>query len=349
MDPMKMAIATKDWMRRLAKGVVLIIWIAVLVSLAGLAASGRASQEVVNFFKPNNFSFYWSSQTTVLSPSDILARYLRGRENPPPIEAVLDEILVHPSWSERHLRRSTASSAVNVPQPSSAAASRAAQEARADTNRWLTDQYDSLFRRVDSLLQSLVRDTSVDVDGLSVVRPAIPERFLGVEQEKIATPLPDKIVLPRAAVSWIKDQRIRNEKEKERNSLIDTFFLLIVLGAFGSLIFLTKDYIEREQHTLLAAYIFRPVLGMFLAVAVFIVDIVAHSVVSTASILQTRHETLFILALAAGMLSEQAYEVVSIRAKTALEEWRKEREPADTSSGGAATGATSGTEPPATP
>lgn len=331
MKPMHIVIGVKNWARRLAKGVVLVIWIFVLVSLAGLAASGRASQEVVGFFKPNSFSYFvWSGQTTDLSPSDILTRYLRGRENPPPIEAVLDKILVHPSWSERHI-------AGTPPAAGLFRTSADAGKVRAARNRWLIDQYDALFRRIDSLLQSLVRDPSVDVDGLSVASPAVPERFLhGTEgnQEIAAAVLPDKILLPRAAVSWIKDQRIRNEKEKERNSLIDTFFLLIVLGAFGSLIFLTKDYIEREQQTLLAAYLFRPILGMFLAVAVFIVDIVAHSVISTASILQTRHETLFILALAAGMLSEQAYEVVSVRAKTALEEWKKEREPTEAARGG---------------
>jgi hypothetical protein len=44
--------------------------------------------------------------------------------------------------------------------------------------------------------------------------------------------------------------------------------------------------------------------------AMFVLDVLAHSVVSTSDILKVRHETLYILALSSGLLSEQAYEVV---------------------------------------
>lgn len=319
MNPLDALLAVKRLVRRLAKGCLLAIWIIVLVGLAGLAASGRASKAVVEAFNFNPTSLtlysYLSIGNADLSPNDILLRYLRGRkqgrDNPPPIEAVLDEIFVHPSWSER-FKGPAVPKGMDADQ---------ARQWRSTVNRRLIDEYESLFRRVDSQLQSLASDTSVNVEGVYMPRPPISEVFLRAKED-----LPDKILLPRAAISWIKDERERKKEDDERDSLIDTFFLLTVLGAFGSLIFLTKDYIEREQTTLVAAYIFRPVLGMFLAVAVFIVDIVGHSIISTASYLQIRHETLFVLALAAGMLSEQAYEALSVRLDAALQEWKEQRE-----------------------
>jgi hypothetical protein len=91
-----------------------------------------------------------------------------------------------------------------------------------------------------------------------------------------------------------------------------------VLGAFGALIFLIRDYITADQEKNLSDYIFRPVPGMFLAVAVFVVDILAHTVISSASILQIRYEPLYILALGAGLLSETAYDWVRRSADSAF-------------------------------
>ncbi|ETW93289.1 MAG: hypothetical protein ETSY1_39880 [Candidatus Entotheonella factor] len=93
-----------------------------------------------------------------------------------------------------------------------------------------------------------------------------------------------------------------------------------MIGTFGSVIFLVRDFInlEDESRTTLSAYLLKPILGMFLAIAVFIVDILGHATISSASILQIRHETLYVLALAAGLLSEQTYAVVSSRAQMAL-------------------------------
>ena len=69
---------------------------------------------------------------------------------------------------------------------------------------------------------------------------------------------------------------------------------------------------------MLSDYIFRPILGIFLAVAVFVVDILAHSIISTSSILEIRYEPLYILALGAGLLSETAYAWVRRNADSAF-------------------------------
>jgi hypothetical protein len=258
--------------------------------------------------EPTTFDFFLG-QGAELSPSQHLANYLRKYDNPPPLEALLDRILVRPSWNERDI-------AQYFPNPQKGESTEDYTMAK---SRWLAEQYDGLFRRVDSILQALVSDPTANVDRLLIATPEIPSVF---RREAGVIASDDKIELSGVVATWIKEQRMRDAESKERKSLIDTFFLLMVLGAFGSLIFLSKAYIEREDQNL-AAYVFRPILGMFLAVAVFIIDIAAHSIISTANILQTRHETLFLLALAAGILSEQAYEVVSVRAKAVLGELRR--------------------------
>lgn len=97
-----------------------------------------------------------------------------------------------------------------------------------------------------------------------------------------------------------------------------------MIGTFGSVIFLVRDFIdvEAEARTTLSSYLLKPILGMFLAIAVFIVDILAHAAVSSGSILAVRHETLYVLALAAGLLSDQTYAVVSSRAQMALKNFQ---------------------------
>jgi hypothetical protein len=125
--------------------------------------------------------------------------------------------------------------------------------------------------------------------------------------------------------SWIQRRRDKADADKQVDELVNTFLLLIVLGAFGSMIFLTRDYIAKEVDTTISAYVFRPLLGMLLAVAMFVIDLLAHSFVSTADVASIRKEPLFILAFAAGLLSEPAYEIVHERAREALEKYKKHR------------------------
>jgi hypothetical protein len=124
-------------------------------------------------------------------------------------------------------------------------------------------------------------------------------------------------------IQWIAEQRVNDDLKKQRGELMDTFLLLMVLEAFGSLIFLTKGFIDQDQTTTFAACIFRPVFGIFLAMAMFVFDMPAHSIVSTFSALQVRHETLCILALASGILADQAYTIVSRRAQSILSKMRE--------------------------
>jgi hypothetical protein len=178
----------------------------------------------------------------------------------------------------------------------------------------LNESYHTLFRQIEASLHLLVADKTTDVRAATVAYTVLP-RHLRPENPA------GSIKLPPEVVAWVNREREIRDQRTAAAQLLDQFLLLTVLGAFGSLIFLTRDYMLIEEDTKVAAYVFRPVLGVFLAMAVFAIDVFAHAVVSRASILQIRYETLYALALAAGLLSEQAYTIIRTRAEAALERY----------------------------
>ena len=131
--------------------------------------------------------------------------------------------------------------------------------------------------------------------------------------------------LPTTAKSWLKRERAIMKQKQDSLALLSTFMRLSILGAFGAIIFLIRDFTTPQGKSLpISIYIYRPFLGILLAIAVFVVDIMAHSVISTASILQIRPEPLYILALAAGLLSERVYDVIQNKASGAIDEYTEE-------------------------
>lgn len=311
MDSVKFSPLSINILGRMLKGIMLVAWICILVLLAILAANGKSTKaieeienKIVQFFNPS----YFKEPISDIYPSSILRWYLsHQKQPPPPLESLLDLIVKDPPWVDRDIASTFRKPGV--------------KEEYYDVRRaeYVQEQCNALFSKVDSILRAIVSDRSLDPKSLYINIPEVPQVFkdrAGAKQET-------KIVLPQVLASWVVEQRVREDNQKQRDALVDTFLILIVLGAFGSLIFLTKDYIECDVETTLAAYFFRPILGMFLALAIFVIDMVAHSLISTADILKIRHETLYILALAAGLLSDQAYTVVSIRAQAALEKWKE--------------------------
>jgi len=141
----------------------------------------------------------------------------------------------------------------------------------------------------------------------------VPEAFRPKDGPTIRS-----ILLPPEADFWIEEYWSLKEADKKRAALIDQFVLLIVLGAFGSLIFLTEKYIKGREPGL-AAFAFRPVLGMFLALAMFVVDMASHALVSNAHYLEMRPETLYLLAFSGGLMSEQVYSLVVKRLESTIQ------------------------------
>ncbi len=65
---------------------------------------------------------------------------------------------------------------------------------------------------------------------------------------------------------------------------------------------------------------------MYLALAVFITDASIHTLISDAGIEEIKREPLFLLAFAAGLVSEQAYSVIVQRARETLKHERENQE-----------------------
>lgn len=289
------------FLMRLLKGAILFIWIIFLVYSAGWAARGKASIEIINFFE-NPFSvgqtFEYSTSFTIVAEPKILSgsQYLRRfkaqisvLENPVPISPVLDRLI--PGWESRYLIFS--------------------QDLDIKPD-YVEQEHYGQFSRIEQRLLAVSANKNIDPKSYKIGADVISQAFGGSGLNTVAYSLPLEVV------AWIEEDRRVRQFLLDRAALIDTFLLLIVLGALGSLIFLTRDYISLESATGLAAYFFRPILGMFLAMAMFILDILAHAVISEAGILEVRAETLYVLAFAAGLLSEQAYSAVSTRAQAAL-------------------------------
>jgi hypothetical protein len=127
-----------------------------------------------------------------------------------------------------------------------------------------------------------------------------------------------EIELTHEVKDWIKNERVNRLDNRSKNSFIDLTIIIIAFGAFGSLLYLTKVFIE-NKHDNIAMYIFRPFLGMFLGLSTFMVYMFTHVLVSSSSVYNIRKESLYVLALASGLVSEQAYSVVVTRAKQILD------------------------------
>jgi hypothetical protein len=150
-----------------------------------------------------------------------------------------------------------------------------------------------------------------------------------VHEDFILSPseLERQIELPPGVVEWIQDYRkdraANISARKTKADLVDTFAILMALGAFGSIIFLVNDYVSPLSSFNIQSYLFRPLFGMLLAAAVFIVDVATQAIVSKSEISSLRHETLYLLALAAGLLTEKVYAFVQEKLTEIVKSYKK--------------------------
>jgi hypothetical protein len=263
---------------RVIRGLLLILWITILSLVAFGSLTGSLSDYVFPSVRETpSFLRYGSS---VCSGPGALADYVLYHTDPPPIGAILDVIM--PTWD----------GAIECDQ----------------------SHYRALFNKIEARLLSIARNQSTDLKTVTLDASILTTQFAQArkksEEQANAPQVNAPQVLPLEVQDWVLRESIRIKDQAQARALFSTFLLLSVLGAFGALIFLIRDYITLDEEKKLSDYIFRPVLGIFLAVAVFVVDVLANSVISTASILQVRPEPLYILALGAGLLSETAYDWV---------------------------------------
>lgn len=94
-----------------------------------------------------------------------------------------------------------------------------------------------------------------------------------------------------------------------------TLLLALSMGALGSVIYLTRTFLDPKSDKPLKWYIFRPILGMVTALAIFILAKSGQIIISDNSISQgisNKLNPFFIsfIAIISGILSEQAYEKI---------------------------------------
>lgn len=233
---------------RIGKGIILGAWVVVLLMFAGLAASGNTTKCTGEAFqyaldwvgdwfpdvpRQNDDTFLSSPErrkSENLLPQQLLRQYLSRRyDSPrPPLGALLKEITAeNNNWCD-----------VDVAGKYRPASGNTAAEIEQGRNQWVKSQYRELFSTADQEIQAILADKSIDLNnpkGITIQVPSLPALFQGRS---------GTIKVPRAVTLWVTEQRVRDDQKKQRDELINTFFLLIVLGAFGSLIFLTKEFIE---------------------------------------------------------------------------------------------------------
>lgn len=285
------------------KGFILVAWIVLLVYAASLAATRQVYPTLVKM--PDTFRGYINGGPAdegkknyrkifeINSVWGLLQSY-ETKAPAPVISSILD--LGFPRWDD---------------------ARKVYEHGQFAGMDGVCDAYCRLFESVDNYLNAVVLSKDFDPTKARISHGIAPPVFkFSASNEEIA--------VPAVAVSWINSMRERLEKDEQLSNLIDSFFIMLVLGAFGSMVFLIKDFLYGEVRVKVAQYVFRPVLGMFLAMTVFLMDILTHSVLSTASIEALRLEPLFFLGIVSGMLAEQTYGVIYARAQKVIKKAAEE-------------------------
>jgi hypothetical protein len=284
------------------KGLILFVWIILLVIAAGNAGYGDAYKRIYNFNAEciAKVELKEAIRDNNDSPIEFLRLYKNEYYNPPPLETIIDKVYGEYDWSSHKILHSYSDNTNNVMR-----------------FRYLKGQYYDLFRKMHNKLNMFVDNVDV-LPGNAKLDILIPEHIFGKYVSK-------ETRIPNEAIKWIQDERHNKKETKERNAIIDLSIIVLSFGAFGSLIFLTKEYMENIIDYSIATYIFRPFLGMFLGLSMFIIYLIANSIITTSEIYNIRKESLYILSLSAGLMSEHAYAVLYYKSRQMLDKLKKEK------------------------
>ena len=101
------------------------------------------------------------------------------------------------------------------------------------------------------------------------------------------------------------------------------FLLTLCMGALGSLLYITRDYLVGQNKRKFSWYLFRPLLGMVTALAVYILAIAGQITISEGGVPgatggQLNPYFISFLAIISGLLSEQAIERIRLMGRTVL-------------------------------
>ena len=129
------------------------------------------------------------------------------------------------------------------------------------------------------------------------------------------------IVISPEIRSWINQEITYRTNRQKAINLFDTFILLSILGAFGSMIFLINDFMSGNKETRrpIFEYALKPAFGMFLAIATFVIAIGANGVLNPSNALSVNSQFIYLLGLGSGLLSDKAYKHLIERLSTVFD------------------------------
>ena len=318
------------------KSIILAFWLMFLSILSALALGGNTSRlfqiisetveqnipiqnsrTIPKMCKPDSsvekqdLSGCTYDQSFSESPSLYLREYFSEKysgkfyEEVPPIASVLDLLQVNISWRDLEKINEFKEEPKKIKQK---------EDNKPDDkpNDYKKQDFDILFEIIEAKLIALTTSNSENVNSLTISNEILPAKFRFSPSDKFEK---KEIPLPPEAKNWV----IQEIATKNRLKFIDTCMLLIILGAFGSIIFLISQHMKNEDKIEIKSYIFRPIFGILLAIATFVISISINGLTSTGKIEDLRTETILFLAFAAGLLSDKTYEMITKRTGNQLD------------------------------
>lgn len=266
------------------KDFIIFCWVVFLFTISILAIGGNISRlvELLSGITEKAISSNKNESCNsqeVSTPTDYLNCYIDTKyagkfsDEIPPIGTVLDLLQVNTSWRET------------------------TQKQQDDRKQ---EDYIILFEIVETKLKALAANDlqDININQLTISNDILPAKFRGSQFQS------KDILIPLEAQNWL----ITEKNQRRRLKLVDTFGLLIMLGALGSIIFLIREHIDPKKETPIRSYFYKPIFGILLAIATFVVNLSVNGLTSTARVEDLRTEGILLLAFAAGLLSDQTYE-----------------------------------------
>ena len=299
------------------KTAIIFIWLLLLGIFSTLAVGGNISRlvEVISEIMENAIPVDNSlkvpgmdncilssekNRDDLSNPSFYLREYICNKytgkflEEVPPIGSTLDLLQVNVSWRDlEQIKKSFDDNSFR----------------EYNAQDYKQENYNTLFQIIEAKLIALAANDIQDINSLSISNDILPAKFRFTATDKFNS---KEFPIPVEVKNWVITER----HQRKRLQLVDTFVLLIILGAFGSIIFLVSEHMRNEDEIEIKSYIFRPIFGILLAIATFIISVSINGLTSTARIEDIRTESIFLLAFAAGLLSDNAYEVITEQASS---------------------------------
>ena len=277
------------------KTAIIFIWLLLLGILSTLAVGGNisrlveiSSETMENLIPvdsslkvPGKDNCILSSEKNsdeFINPSLYLREYICNKytgkflEEVPPIGSTLDLLQVNVSWRDlEQIKNSFNDSSSRKYNPQD----------------YTKENFNTLFQIIEAKLIALAANDIQDINSLTIGNDILPAKFRFTASDKFNI---KEFPIPVEAKNWVISER----HQRKRLQLVDTFVLLIILGAFGSIIFLVSEHMRNEDEIEIKSYIFRPIFGILLAIATFIISVSINGLTSTARIEDIRTENHFL-------------------------------------------------------